>query len=154
MMKEYVIVTKVSEDGGKIATVKLDKKTECAGCGMCAFPKNADSIEMKAENIAGAEVGDTVLIEREKDGRLFATLMVFAVPLLLIGLAALIALTVIKKEIWILLLSLIFLVSWYTILAAIDKKLQKTKGFSWRVAEIIKKGGENDDKGDSGESGI
>lgn len=152
-MQEQVIVTGL-ENGGKTAVVKLDKKTECSKCGMCVFPKNAESTIARAENAAGAKAGDVVIIEREKDGRLFAALLVFAVPLLLIGLAAVIALVVIKKELWILLLSLIFLLSWYTILAAIDKKLQKSKGFGWRVVKISEKGGKDDDKGDSGERGI
>ena len=149
-MKEFVKITGVN---GVEATVKLDKKGECAKCGMCVFPKNAESTELKAENSIGAEEGDTVIIEREKDGRLSAALLVFAVPLLLIGIAAAIALLVIKKEIWILLLSLIFLVSWYTILAAVDKKLQRSSGFRWRVVQIVQKGEENGDKGDFGKSG-
>lgn len=149
-MKEFVIVTRAD---GEEATVKLDKKSECSRCGMCTFPKNAESVELKAENSIGAKEGDTVLIEREKDGRLSAALLVFAVPLVLIGIAAAIALLVIKKEIWILFLSLIFLFSWYTILAAVDKKLQKSSGFRWRVVQIVCKGEENGDKRDFGERG-
>lgn len=150
-MKELVTIESVN---GKYAEVRVDKKSECAGCGMCAFPKNAQSMKMRAENLAGAKVGDKAIAEREKDGRLLAALLVFGVPLALIGLSAAIGYLWIKKEIFVLVLSLIFLLLWYTILAVIDKKLQKLSGFSWKIVEIYKKGGEDGDKRDNGGDGV
>jgi len=89
-----------------------------------------------------------------KDGRLLAALLVFGVPLTLIGLSAAIGYLWIKKEIFVLVLSLIFLLLWYTILAVIDKKLQKLSGFSWKIVEIYQKGGEDGDKRDNGGDGV
>lgn len=136
-MRENVTVVKTQ---GKNALVRLEKKSECDKCGMCVFPKNAQSAEISARNLAGAEEGDLVVMEREKDGRLLGAFLVFLVPLLLIGAAAVIALLVIKKEIWILFLSLIFLFLWYTILAFIDKKLQSLSSFAPKIVEIVQKG--------------
>ena len=144
----------VKSADGKTAVVTLDKKTECSRCGMCAFPKNAQSVKMHAENVVGAEVGDKAIAERAKDGRLLAALLVFGVPLLLIGIAAAIAYLWIKKEIFVLVLSLIFLLLWYTILAIIDKKLQKLSGFTWKIVEIYQKGGEDGDSRDNGDGRI
>ena len=150
-MKELVTVESIN---GKYAEVRVDKKSECSRCGMCAFPKNAQSVKMHAENVVGAEVGDKAIAERAKDGRLVAALLVFGVPLLLIGIAAAIAYLWIKKEIFVLVLSLIFLLLWYTILAIIDKKLQKLSGFTWKIVEIYQKGGEDGDSRDNGDGRI
>ena len=66
-MKEAGLVISID---GEYASVKVDKKDECSKCGMCLFPKNADSIEIRAENSFGAEVGDTVVIETQEDTKL------------------------------------------------------------------------------------
>ena len=123
---------------GKTATVKVDKKTECDKCGMCLFPKGADGITFNAENTLGAKQGDTVILEREKDGKLLGAILVFLIPLLLIGLATVLAYTVIKKEIYVLILSVVFIVVWFCALALIDKKLNKTFGYSTKIVEIVK----------------
>ncbi len=136
----------VKSADGKIAVVTLDKKTECSRCGMCAFPKNANKIDIRAVNTAGAKAGDTVFIEKSGDGKLAGVFFAFMVPLLLIGVAVGIGYYVIGKEIWILLLSLIFVALWYTILAIIDKKLAFLNKFCAVVVEIK----ENDD-GDENE---
>lgn len=133
-MKEQGTVTKVF---GKKATVKVDKKDECSKCGMCLFPKNASSIEFNADNEMQAEVGDTVVIETESDGKLLGAMLVFLVPLILIGLSACISYFVIKSEIWTLFLSLILIVLWFVALAFIDKKLKKTKNFRHKITEIV-----------------
>ena len=72
---------------------------------------------------------------------------------MLIGVAAAISILVIKKEIWILLLSLIFIVSWYTILGFFDKKLRKKDKFCVKVVKILEKG-ENENDTNNGQSGV
>lgn len=141
-MKELAKVTFVK---GNRATVSVDKKDECSKCGMCLFPKNASSVEFSAVNSVDAKVGDTVLIEKREGGNLIGALLAFLVPLLLIGVAVLLGYTLLNSEIWILLLSVIFIVLWYTILAVIDKKLKNTFKFSVEIVEICKKGEEIDD---------
>lgn len=135
-MREVGVITKVD---GEMATVKVDKKDECAKCGLCLFPKNASSIEIDAKNPIGASVGDTVSFKRQKDGKLLGSILVFLVPLLLIGLSALITYLFIKIEIWMLILSVILIVLWYTILAFIDKKLKITFDCASVITEIINK---------------
>ncbi len=125
-MKELGVVTAVK---GKKATVKVDKKDECSKCGMCLFPKNASSIEFEADNLVGANVGDTVCFERQTDGKLLGILLVFLVPLLLIGISAVLCYFVIKKEIYMLIISLPAIVIWFFVLSFIDKKIKKTSKF-------------------------
>ncbi|MBQ8427129.1 MAG: SoxR reducing system RseC family protein [Clostridia bacterium] len=132
-MKEIGVVTAVN---GKKATVKVDKKDECSKCGMCLFPKNASSVEFEAENQVDAKIGDTVLFQTEKDGKLLGAILVFLVPLILIGLSAVLAYLVVRKEIWTLIFSLIFIVAWFFVLALIDKKLKKTTSFRPSIISV------------------
>ncbi len=150
-MTETATVVKIE---GKYAVVRLEKKAECDKCGLCVFGKNAAFTEMRAANDAGAVEGDEVIVQRSRDGRFLGAILVFLIPLILIGVAAGISLLWIKKDIWILILSLIFLFLWYTILEVIDKKLQRLSGFAPRIVEILQKGGKNDDKGNNGQDGV
>lgn len=134
-MREVGVVV---SDSGKFATVKVDKKDECSKCGMCLFPKGADGITFNAENTAGAKTGDAVVVEREKDGKLLGAILAFLVPLLLIGVSTIVGYVVIKKEIWVLILSVLSIVTWYCVLALIDKKLVKTVGYKTKIVSVIK----------------
>ena len=129
---------------GKHATVKVDKKDECSKCGMCLFPKNANSVDFYAENTVGAKEGDTVLIDISGGGKLLGAILVFLIPLILIGVSALINHFFIKVEIWTLILSVIFIILWYTILAVIDKKLKKSSLFCSKIVRVLKEK-ENDE---------
>ena len=136
---------KVVKTEGKYATVRIDKKDECGKCGMCLFAANASYTEMRARNDAGAAVGDEAVVETAESGKTLSAVLVFLVPLLLIVLAAVIGLFIIGKEIWILLLSLIFILSWYTILGFFDKKLRNSDKLRTVIVEIIPTGDcEND----------
>ncbi len=133
-MKEIGVVTATN---GNKATVKVDKKDECSKCGMCLFPKNASSIEFDAKNEAGAKVGDIVLFETEKDAKLLGAILVFLVPLLLIGMSAVLAFVIIKKEIYTLIFSLAFIVLWFFVLGLIDKKLKRTQSFCPSIISVL-----------------
>lgn len=135
-MREVGLITKIE---GDTATIKVDKKDECSKCGMCLFPKNASLIEINAKNSIGAAVGDTVEFERKKDGKFLGSILVFLIPLLLIGLSALITYLFIKIDIWMLILSVIFIVLWYTILAFIDKKLKISLDDASVIISVVKK---------------
>ena len=135
---------KVVKTEGKYATVRIDKKDECGKCGMCLFAANASYTEMRARNDAGAAVGDEAVVETAESGKTLSADLVFLVPLLLIVLAAAIGLFIIGKEIWILLLSLFFILSWYTILGLFDKKLRKIDKFCARIVRITAKGEKDD----------
>ena len=115
------------------ATVRVEKKDECAKCGMCAFPKNAGYTEFYASNAVGAKAGDEVKIKTSDRGKFLGTLLVFGVPLLLIALAAVITFTAIKNEIFVLVLSAGFIAAWYTVLAVLDKKFRALKTFSSEI---------------------
>lgn len=124
----------------KIATVKVDKKDECSKCGMCLFPKNASHVEFETLNQVGAKEGDTVMIESKKDFKLLGAVLTFLIPLLLIGVSALITYFFIGIEIWLLILSVILIILWYTVLVVIDKKLKNKIGYTHIITKIIDEG--------------
>lgn len=128
---------------GDVAVVTIDKKTECSKCGMCAFPKNANQIDIRAKNVVGAKKDQTVVIETTGEGKLTGVLLAFLVPLILIAVAGVIGLMVIGNEIWFLVLSLIFIALWYTILAILDKRLIFLDKFCARVVEIKEEHNDN-----------
>lgn len=127
---------KVVKTRGDAATIKIDKKDECDKCGMCLFPKNASSIEIEADNAVGAAEGQTVIIETSDEIKLIGVFLAFIVPLLLIGVAVAVTYFIIGTEIWMLILSVVFVVLWYTVLAFIDKKFKTLKRFSAKIIKI------------------
>ena len=131
-------IGKVTQVDGKNAVVRVDKKDECSKCGMCLFPKGASHIDFPAENSLGAKVNDLVEIETTKDAKLLGAILVFLVPLILIGLSALLTYLFSISEIWVLIFSVIFIILWYTILAVIDKRLKDKAGFCPRIVSILK----------------
>ena len=132
-------IAKVTQSNEKRVTVRVDKKDECRKCGMCLFPKGADGAYFHAENTLGAKEGDLVEIEMYSNGNLIGAILAFLVPLVLIGLSALITYLFIKEEIWMLILGIGSVVVWYVILAFIDKKIGKSKTFSPKLIKIIEK---------------
>ncbi len=138
------------------AEVKIQKKDECSKCGLCLFKEGADSTIVSAENPLNAKVGDVVTISTQKDNRLLGAILVFLIPLLLIGVAVAINALWINVEIWIPILSVIFVVLWYTILAVIDKKLKNKKGFCPVIVSIdnAEKNDKNEDNGDNERAGV
>lgn len=136
-MREEGVVVKESKG---YVEVKVDKKDACSKCGMCLFSENANHTIFTAKNVKNAKVDDKVIIDVKEKGKLLSIFLIFLVPLILIGLSAVIAFTAIKKDIWMLILSVIFIVVWYTILGFIDKKLKLKTDFCPEVVEIIDKG--------------
>lgn len=130
---------KVTSAKHGMATVRVDKKDECSKCGLCLFKGNANYTEFPADNKIGAEVGDIVIIERAEKLKALSIVLVFLIPLVLIGISCLITYLFLENDIWILPISVIFILLWYTILAFIDKKLGNLKGFDTVITQIVKK---------------
>ena len=134
-MREKGVVTEINKN---YAVVSVDKKEECAGCGLCLFKDGTNKTEFYAKNVSGAEVGDEVVLERSEKGRFYGAILAFLIPLLLIGVAVAINYLFIKQEIWTLVLSLIFIVVWFILLFFIDKKLKNFGAFRSEIVEVIK----------------
>ena len=133
-MTERGVITEIK---GKTAVVAVDKKAECAGCGLCLFKEGTNKAEFYAKNTVGAKMGDAVIIERSESGKFLGVMLAFLVPLILIGLSVLINYLFIKNEIWILVLSVVLIAVWYAILAFLDKKLKNLGAFNSRIVSVI-----------------
>lgn len=136
----------IENTNGEFAKVRIDKRGECDRCGMCMFPKGASHVLIDAFNQTDAKVGDTVKIEIKPKAKTLGIILVFFVPLVLIFLSGLLGYFVFESENFIIFLSLIFVFSWYTILAVIDKKLQKRAGFCSVITEVVTRGDDNGEK--------
>lgn len=134
MMRETGVITEIK---GKTAVVSVDKKAECAGCGLCLFKEGANKTDFYAKNTVDAKTGDTVVIERSDSGKFLGAVLAFFVPLILIGLAVLINYLFIKDEIFILVLSVAFIAAWYLALALLDKKIKNVGAFDSRIISVI-----------------
>lgn len=133
-MRERGVVTEIR---GKTSVVSVDKKDECSRCGLCLFKEGTNKTEFFVKSEDGVNVGDTVEIERSESGKFSGVILAFFVPLLLIGLAVAINYLFIKSEIWILVLSIVFIAVWYVILAFLDKRLKTSAVFNARIVSVI-----------------
>ena len=135
-MRERGVVTEIR---GKTSVVAVDKKDECSRCGLCLFKEGTNKTEFYVKSEDGVNVGDTVEIERSERGKFAGAILAFFVPLLLIGLAVAINYLFIGKEIWILVLSIVFIAVWYAVLAFFDKRLKNSAVFNARIVSVIDK---------------
>ncbi|MBQ9485844.1 MAG: SoxR reducing system RseC family protein [Clostridia bacterium] len=133
-MTEQGVVTQIK---GKFAIVSVDKKEECAGCGLCLFKDNATKTEIYAFNVQNAREGDVVIVERSEHGKPLGSILVFLVPLLFIGIAVALNYLFLKNEIWVLALSAAFMVIWYVVLGLVDGKIKKSGAFSSEIVGIV-----------------
>lgn len=133
-MKE---IAKVVKTEGEYATVSMEKKPQCEKCGMCMFPKDAKNAQVFAINTARAKPNDKVVIELKESGKLLGIILVFIVPLLLIGLSFLLNAVLIQNELITLGVSVGLIILWYVLLSRIDKKLKSTKKFGTEIVAII-----------------
>ncbi len=134
-MNEIATVRSVK---GEYATLTIAKKDECSKCGMCLFPKGANAMEIQAKNSACGNEGDTVMIEIKESGKLLGILLVFVIPLLLIGLSFMLHYLIINNELITLCVGIVAIVLWYVVLFFIDKKLKTTKKFGAEIISVIK----------------
>ncbi len=128
---------KVIKTSGETANVEIQKTDKCSKCGMCVFPKDAKSTTLEVTNTINAKEGDEVIIEHSTKASILGIFLVFVVPLLLIGVSVVLGYLVINVEIWIVILSVIFIVLWYTILAILDKKLKNKMTMRPKIVNII-----------------
>lgn len=132
-MREIGIVKKTDS---KNATVVISKKDECSKCGMCAFPKNASQMEVRCSNEIGAKEGDVVKIERKENGKILGALLVFLIPIILIGVSVLVGILLLKNEILIPIIAIVLIILWFVVLAITDKKLKKLSGFTSVILSV------------------
>ena len=135
-MLEVGVVTSV----GEVSVVKIDRRKECDSCGACGMKDGKNSIDLTCVNNLGAKQGDLVSVSIEEKSKLKSISLIFLVPLVLIAISIGVGIYLKIAEIWLLVICLGILVSWYTILAFIDKKFAKNKKFMPKIVKILQEG--------------
>ncbi|NLZ25640.1 MAG: SoxR reducing system RseC family protein [Clostridiales bacterium] len=129
-MIEWGTVVKLKGDK---AVVRFNRKSACDNCRMCAVTKDGMKVEVVVKNTLNLSVGDSVAVEMGERFVLTAAVIVYIIPLLLVGLGIYLGLFISD------LMSAIFavagLVLGFIIAISIDKQLKKKKGFSPRMVE-------------------
>ena len=139
---------KVIAVSGEMVTVQVTRREECSKCGMCGMKKNSSKIDFiaKKEEFTELKNGDIVQIEIVKDFKFIGYLLVFLVPLILIGLGLTVG-YILKSELYSIILSILLVVIWLPILKLIDKKMSLISGATCTVKQVIStatQGEEND----------
>lgn len=131
-MTERGVVTKVK--GGK-ATVQFDRKSACDSCHMCAVTKDGMKVQIVIENTLGAVVGDFVSVRMGERFVLTAALIVYIIPLVLVGIG--IGAGSLLSELAQVLLAVGGLAVGFVIAFLLDRfVIRKRKGFAPQMVEI------------------
>lgn len=131
-MTERGVVTKVK---GNRATVQFDRKSACDSCHMCAVTRDGMKVQIVIENSLKANVGDFVLVRMGDRFVLTAALIVYIIPLVLVGIG--VGAGSLLTELAQVLLALAGLVVGFAIAFLLDRfVIRKRKGFSPQMVEI------------------
>lgn len=136
----------VTETRGNTAVVSVEKREQCKACGMCLFKDNGKA-QFYADNTVGAKVGDTVVIENRESGKLLGAILVFLIPLVILGAAVLAVRLFAIDDLFIPIIGIGAIAVYYAFLALMDKKFRKIKAFTSTVAEIVNSATETRDDG-------
>ena len=131
-MTERGVVTKVK---GNRATVEFDRKSACDSCHMCAVTRDGMKVKIVIDNTLGACVGDVVDVAMGERFVLTAAVIVYIIPLVLVG--AGIGIGSLLGEVAQLLFALGGLVVGFGIAIALDRcVIRKRKEFAPRMTAI------------------
>ena len=141
MGKAWVIVTSqqdidsITKVKGNRATVEFDRKSACDSCHMCAVTRDGMKVKIVIDNTLGACVGDVVDVAMGERFVLTAAVIVYIIPLVLVG--AGIGIGSLLGEVAQLLFALGGLVVGFGIAIALDRcVIRKRKGFAPRMTAI------------------
>lgn len=129
----------VIEINKKNAIVSFERKTACDKCGMCAFNKNDMKVKLTLRNNLNAKVGDIVEVSMGDRFVLISAVIVYIIPLILVGAGIGIGIGCNLSELIQIVLAFTGFVLGFVISALIDKKLKKKTNFSPRITKIIEK---------------
>ena len=93
-------VGKVIKENKNFVTVRVNRKSSCDKCGLCAFKPGMPHVDLKLQNEQNCVVGDDVEIEISDKSVVKMAFLVYLVPLIIGGLGFLIAFLCKANEIW------------------------------------------------------
>lgn len=90
MATEQGIVIKTDSKAAWVKTVKSGDCAACSARGSCHSAGSSNEMEVKAINVAGAKVGDRIVLSFETSSLLKATFLLYVFPILLLIIGAVI----------------------------------------------------------------
>lgn len=109
------------------AIVRVQRKSACASCGMCAMKPKDSHIDVRVENALGVKEGDLVQIKMESGSVAKISLLVYILPLALAVAGMLIGIFCRLPEWASLTLFAGFLIVGFLAVFLLDKKIAKSK---------------------------
>lgn len=119
------------------ATVSFDRKSDCEKCGMCLMSKDKMKVEITLKNKVNAELNDIVEVSMGEGFVLTSAIIVYLIPVILIGLSLLFTRKY-DEIIQIISIGLSLLIG-LLIAFIIDKSIRNRKGFNPEIINIIEK---------------
>lgn len=119
------------------AIVRVQRKSACASCGMCAMKPKDSHIDIRVENVLDVKEGDIVQIKVESGSVAKISLLVYILPLAFALVGMLIGIFLQLPEWATLSLFLGFVVVGFLIVFLLDKKLAKNKKLQPMLLALI-----------------
>ena len=150
----------VIEANGKTANVRIDRTTACAHCKAGCMEKGGVMVT-EAENIIGAQAGDTVHLEFNSRAALTAVLLVFGLPLLALLLGTVLAAVIFTKvgypdrrHLLSISVGAILFFATFIPIKLYDRHIKESGKFNIAVVEILKKASSGSVKSDSADGNM
>lgn len=84
MATEHGVVLRTDSDSAWVKTVRSSACEDCSAKGSCHSLEGERDMEVKAINIAGARVGDRIVLSFETASLLKATFLIYVFPIILL----------------------------------------------------------------------
>ena len=126
-----------ADDKHKTVTVEFDRKSACGKCGMCLMAENNMKVELNLSNKVNAVIDDMVEVKMGEGYVLTSALIVYTIPIVLVGLALFITRNL-SEIIQLISIGLALILG---IIAAVisDRKIRNRKGFCPEIINILEK---------------
>ena len=122
---------------GEKCVVRINRRSACEKCRMCAFPDKAPHLDLTLDNPVGASEGDWVEVDMSGNRVLLSSVVVYLIPLFLAGIGLWLGTLFFKKIIFQLLCCLTGVAIGYIIVVIIDRKIKNRKDFVPVITKII-----------------
>lgn len=113
-------IGKIQEIKDNKAIIYLERKSACSGCHACEMSHDTQMMTMTAINECEGKVGDDVMVELVVERLLFATLIVYGVPLITTVIGFTIGFFAFDNELYAFLLGILFMFITYFIIKKCD----------------------------------
>ncbi len=133
-MKQIGVIIEVHEDK---AVVQIKRATACGEkCGQCSGCESTMN-EVWAINVAGAKIGQTVIMELDDANVLFAAFVMYIVPVIMLFIGIFLGFTVFNNGLASVIAGLVLMISTFILIKKMDSKFSSFGKFKPIITKII-----------------